>query len=119
MKYIVTAQERHDAKYEVEADSPDEARSRVANGKGTLIDDTTEFVDVLPNHGDWPVTSADEAVGHDINELWKAIDKMDKKEVCQILADNDYDYRESDFLDVLKSRLRVYVADGDIELPEE
>lgn len=119
MKYIVTAQERHDAKYEVEADSPEEARVNVAKGNGILIDDTAEFVELLTNCERWDVVSADEAIGRDINELWKAIDRMDKKEVCQILADNDYDYRESDFLDVLKSRLRVYVADGDIELPEE
>ena len=119
MKYIVTAQERHDAKYEVEADSPEEARRRVATGKGQLIDDTTEFVEILPDFLNWDVVSADEADCRDINELWKAINRMDKKEVCRILADNDYDYRESDFLDVLKSRLRVYVADGDIELPEE
>jgi len=119
MKFIVTARERHDSKYEVEADTPEEARRNVAQGKGTVIDDTTEFVDLLPGFETWDVVSGDEAVGQEINELWKQIDRMDKKEVCTILGDNDYDYRESDTLDVLKTRLRVYVADGDILLPEE
>lgn len=119
MKYIVTAQERHDAKYEVEADSPEEARRKVLLGKGQYLDDTGSFVEILPDYLNWHVESRDENIGREINELWKAIDRMDKKEVCQILADNDYDYRESDFLEALKSRLRVYVADGDIELPEE
>ena len=46
-RYVVTVKELHQAQFEVEALSKEEALDKALNGDGLWLDNTTEFVETL------------------------------------------------------------------------
>jgi hypothetical protein len=117
MKFIITAQERHDAKYEVEADSPDEAKMKVHRGRGDYIEGTTEFVELNNNFLQWEAVAEEPAIS--IVEIAKKVRNMGRRMVIEILEDNGLGVLENETTVCLHNRLINAVDDGTATLPEE
>lgn len=59
-KYIVYVKEIHQAQFEVEASSEEEALDKAMNGDGLWLDNTTEFIETLDSDC-WDCEEADSA----------------------------------------------------------
>jgi hypothetical protein len=59
--YTVTRLEVHKQPIDIEADSPDDARIRVANGEGMIIEAGFEFHNLVPMD-QWDVLEVDESL---------------------------------------------------------
>jgi hypothetical protein len=116
MKYIVTVRETHAAKYEVEANSPDEARMKVHQGKGDYIDGTTEYVELQNNFLKWEV----EEDGPKLDpETVARVKKLSREQAVELLEAHEYVCLDRDTIDELRAEIYKSISAGILTLPEE
>lgn len=95
--YRVKVRELHEALYHVEAENPEDAFKAIEDGKGEMVDNSQEFVE-LTHQEMWCVT--EEQGNPDFKPVLLA-EILDKWLTQKFLKENEDDYEMIEFLDEL------------------